>query len=282
MTTRTHAAPGGHVVLAPHADDAVWSVGARLARWAAEGRRTTVVTVFSGPADTVFTGPAETVFTGPAAGPAEASGTWRKTADPRVRQAEDAAACAELGAVLVPLGFTDAALRTGAGGSGFLYSAPRRLLGPRHPADARLLEEVRAALAPLCAGPVTVHAPLAAGGHVDHRLVRGAVEALAPGRTVWYEDFPYRLRGRDHAGLRPRTEPLPAGAVERWLSAAGRYAGQARAHFGSVPALREALLARARGHGDGDGHRLADRHWLPAAGGRPARTAEGGRDPRRA
>ncbi|MEU8551307.1 PIG-L family deacetylase [Streptomyces roseoverticillatus] len=267
MTAGTHPAPGGHVVLAPHADDAVWSVGGRLARWAAEGRRTTVVTVFAGPAE----------------GPADVSGTWREAADPRVRRAEDAAACAELGAVLVPLGFTDAALRTAAGG--FLYSAPRRLLGPRHPADARLLEEVRAALGPLCAGPVTVHAPLAAGGHVDHRLVREAVEALVPGRTVWYEDFPYRLRGRDHAGLLPRAEPLPAGAVERWMSAAGRYASQARAHFGSVPALREALLARARGHGDGgdaDGCRLADRHWLPAAGGPPARTAEGGRDPRRA
>ncbi|MGK5547198.1 PIG-L deacetylase family protein [Streptomyces sp. URMC 127] len=269
MTNGTDSGPGGHVVLAPHADDAVWSAGGRLARWAAEGRRTTVVTVFAGPGG----------------GPAGASGTWREAADPRVRRAEDAAACAELGAVLVRLGFTDAALRTAAGR--FLYASPRRLLGPRHPADARLPEEVRAALEPLCAGPVTVHAPLAAGGHVDHRLVRGAVEALAPGRTVWYEDFPYRLRVRDHAGLLPRTEPLPAAAVERWLSAAGRYTSQARAHFGSVPALREALLARARGHGDDDGSsgcRLADRHWLPAAVPVPvpARTPEGGRDPRSA
>ncbi|MFI1798091.1 PIG-L deacetylase family protein [Streptomyces sp. NPDC020379] len=234
--------PQGPVVLSPHADDAVWSLGGRLARWVAEGLRPTVVTVFAGPA-------------------AGAPGSWRAAADPAVRQAEDRAACAELGVRHVPLDFTDAALRTASGT--YRYASPRRLFGPWHPADLPLLDEVRAALRPLCAGAASVHAPLAAGRHVDHRLVRGAVEALAPARTVFYEDFPYRLRERDHANLRPRTERLPSAAVDRWLTAAGHYTSQAGAHFGGVAALREALLARARAHGGAGGPVHADRHWVP-------------------
>nr|AAD27813.1 unknown [Streptomyces lavendulae]AAD32721.1 MitC [Streptomyces lavendulae] len=242
MSGTPATAPYGPVVLSPHADDAVWSLGGRLARWAAEGPRPTVVTVFAGPA----------------AGKPE---SWRSAADPAVRRAEDRAACAELGVRHVPLGFTDAALRTASGA--YLYASPRRLFGPWHPADLPLLEEVRAALLPLCAGASSVHVPLAAGRHVDHRLVRGAVEPLSPARTVFYEDFPYRLRERDHTNLRPRTERLPSEAVDRWLTAAGHYSSQASAHFGGAAALREALFARARAHGGPGRPGHADRHWVP-------------------
>ncbi|MFC5719506.1 PIG-L deacetylase family protein [Streptomyces gamaensis] len=247
---------GAPVVISPHPDDAVWSLGGRLARWSAEGLRPTVVTVFAGT-------PGER-RPAPAGGPEE----WRDVADPAVRRAEDLAALAELGAARVALGFTDAALRSGSGG--YRYTRPRALFGPPHPADRQVLADVRAALEPLCAAAASVHVPLAAGGHVDHRLVRAAVAALVPEGTVWYEDFPYRLRERDHAGLLPRFAALAPAHLERWLAAAGHYASQARAHFGGVGRLRAALLDRARAHGAAgaapcgtDGPALADRHWVP-------------------
>ena len=50
-------------------------------------------------------------------------------------------------------------------------------------------------------------APLAIGGHVDHRIVhRAARETIAPARLWFYEDFPYagswRVRRRAAAGHR--------------------------------------------------------------------------------
>jgi LmbE family N-acetylglucosaminyl deacetylase len=235
----------GHLVISPHPDDAVWSLGGRLAGWSASGLQYTVVTVFDGPCAVAR----------------ETADPWRQVADPIVRRAENRSALSELGAGHVSLNFTDAALR--ASGGSFRYSRPQRLFGPWHPDDRHLMTEVREALRPLCAAARTVHAPLAAGHHVDHRLTRAAVETLTPANTIWYEDFPYRLRSRDHAGLRPRVESVERAEMDRWLVAAAHYTSQVRALFENVGNLRKELLARACEHAGATGLKYADRHWVP-------------------
>jgi len=238
-----------HLVLSPHADDAVWSVGGRLARWRLDGESCTVVTIFDGDV--------------PAAQDLPDDG-WRSIAEPSLRRREDLAALRRLDCHLVSLGLPDAALRTSGVGADARprYRSARRLFGPIHPADEALIERLREALAPHLATADRVHVPLAAGHHVDHRLVRMAVTNLLPAaRARWYEDFPYLLDPRDHEGLRPVVEPLDATHVQCWMEAAAEYESQAEALLGSTARLRGEVRARAAEHGRSAGFVVADRHW---------------------
>jgi LmbE family N-acetylglucosaminyl deacetylase len=248
---------GAHIVVSPHPDDAVWSLGGRLARWSSLGARVTVVTVFDAPAAAPGTPAARG---GGAGDPADA---WRGIAEPAVRRREDRAALDALGAGHLSLGFTDAALRTSYGT--YRYGSALRVRGRHHPDDAALPEAIGEALRPWCPPGARVHAPLAAGRHVDHVLVRAAVERLGPPDTAWYEDFPYALRARDHHGMTARREPLSAADLDAWLTGATLYASQALALFGGTDALRERLLARVRTPGSAARPPYADRYWLRPA-----------------
>ena len=247
-----------HLVLSPHPDDGVWSLGGRIARWRATGESCAVVTVFDGAPGTV-------------------GEDWRQVAAPEVRREEDRRSLATLGTAHLRLGYPDAALRTSGSGAGarHRYSHPRRLFGPPHADDVALVARLREELAPLIATAAVVHVPLAAGHHVDHRLVRSAVEHIAPATTQWYEDFPYPLGRRDHEGLRPVSDPLDPADVAAWTGAAGLHASQALALLGGTQQLHRALLERAERNGREAGVRWADRYWVralvPSAhpGGRP-------------
>jgi hypothetical protein len=105
-----------------------------------------------------------------------------------------------------------------------------------------------------------VHAPLAAGRHVDHRLVRQAATLLADrgARVCFYEDFPYRLRPADHEGLRPAHSPVD---LLGWLRAAGEYHSQVATLFDSVEKFEAALRARALEHAQETPWGHAERFW---------------------
>ncbi|MFD5492544.1 PIG-L deacetylase family protein [Streptomyces sp. GDS52] len=283
---------GAHVVVSPHPDDAVWSLGGRLARWVARGVPVTVVTVFDGPAIAGARGdgvPAGDVRAGgaradgaraaapatdgarPARDAADAKtpgathdrDAWRSIARPALRRREDRAALTLLGAAHVSLGFTDAALRTS--GDRYRYSSALRVRGPRHADDAPLADELGAALRSCCPPGTRVHGPLAAGRHVDHVLVREAVERLGRPDTAWYEDFPYPLRHRDHEGMAAGFTPLTSAEIDTWLAGAAVYASQAQALFDGTDRLRETLLARVRAHGTAARLPYAERFWLRSA-----------------
>ncbi|GAA4855917.1 PIG-L deacetylase family protein [Saccharopolyspora rosea] len=226
-----------HVVLAPHADDAVWSVGGRIAEWVGRGERVTVVTAFDG------------------AGPVPAQG-WRAVAEPRLRRRENAAALRLLGTRAVSAGLPEAALRGDDGAP--RYRTPRAVLGPVHERDRALPGVLADAVREQVAGAL-LHVPLAAGHHVDHVLTRRAAELLDDVRIAYYEDFPYRLRARDHRGLRGERVPVEVGT---WLRAAREYRSQIAALFGSTVDFEGELLARARDRAVGTGWRYADRFWF--------------------
>jgi LmbE family N-acetylglucosaminyl deacetylase len=233
------------LVLSPHPDDAVWSVGGCLAEWAARGDRVVVLTAFDGD---------------PPPGPAPVG--WRAVADPAVRRAEDARARGCLGVAGVSLGLSDAALRRSGGRPS--YPSRLSLFGPPADADEDLLAPIAAAahdlLDRLGAG-TRLYAPLAAGRHVDHQLARAAVADDVPPATItWYEDFPYRLARRDVVGLRPQYEPVRLGD---WLAAAACYPSQAGALLGGVEPLARALCERAVAHGGAAGREYATRLWVP-------------------
>lgn len=171
--------------LSPHADDVVLSCpGAVLA-----ARRAILLTVFG---------------------------------DDPVRQAEDHAAAAILGAEVVHAGLPEAPQRSAR------HRSLSGLLGARSaqlPGLVASLHDLVRALR-----PARVWAPLGVGGHVDHRLVYEAARTLSA--PVWlYEDRPYALlEGAVAARWRQLGHDVPfdlraaraALATSPWVSAFGR------------------------------------------------------------
>ncbi|QUX26936.1 PIG-L family deacetylase [Nocardiopsis akebiae] len=235
-----------HLVLSPHPDDAVWSLGARIARWRREGARVLVLTVFDGPDPDPVPGGASRALSAP----------------PSARRAEDRAALSLLGLAPHSLGLADAAARRSDGVP--RYPSVTRLFSTPHPDDAALVDRIAEAIARHRDGGTLVHAPLAAGDHVDHRLTRAAVERAGVGAPAWYEDFPYTVRARHRQGLARRASALTEADTEVWLEAARCYTSQARSLFGGTDALTAALRERARPREGDDPARPHAHHWVRA------------------
>jgi LmbE family N-acetylglucosaminyl deacetylase len=160
------------LIVSPHLDDAVLSVGGSIAAWTAAGERVVIATVYT-------------------AGPALADVTpsMRKFADYRARCAEDAAALAVVGAEHRWLGQIERAFR------------PPFLTGwsffttPKDRAGFPTLDAVSRALDPLFEpAPDRILIPLGIGNHIDHveTLIAATGRAAAHGlldRVWFYEDF---------------------------------------------------------------------------------------------
>ncbi len=225
------------VVLSPHFDDAVLSCGGWIA---AQRRGGEVVRVW-----TVMAGLPKADDLSPLA--AAVHSDWPSAAPREMvirRRQEDREALSRLGAEVRFLPWADCIYRQGPAGE-WLYAD---LFTRPAPADAPLVDGLRRRLEALPA-EVRVLAPLAVGGHVDHRLVRQAAEQAA--RPCWYyADLPYALRHPDSleaatAGMSALRLPLREEEVSHWLAAAAAYRSQMAALFGSPEAMRRELRAWA-------------------------------------
>ena len=163
------------LVLSPHLDDAVLSLGGAIAAWTAAGERVVIATVYT-------------------AGPplAEVAPEMHVFADYATRLAEDDAACATLGAEVVRLGLVERAFRPPFLTDFAYFTTPAERAG-------LALAPVRAALDAVALDAARIVIPLGVGNHVDHvaTLVAGTDWALARGLAdqLWfYEDF-YALAG---------------------------------------------------------------------------------------
>lgn len=212
--------------LSPHLDDAAFSCGGQIHAAAHAGKRVLVVSFHT--AD-------------PPAGELSdlalyLHGEWGLGPEVmEVRREEDRKACAVLGAELRHEPLTDALYRRGSGGEPY-YDSPSALRGP--PAEEDLahldaLAQVMQALPPAD----RVYAPLAAGGHVDHRLTRRAAENVFGRLLEYYEDYPY-VRSRvvlaKALGLRPwcfRTVDLDEDDLAAKIRAIACYATQLSTAF---------------------------------------------------
>jgi LmbE family N-acetylglucosaminyl deacetylase len=169
-----------HLYISPHLDDAVLSCGGRMWRQTQAGERVLVVTIFAG-------APASDLPLSPFARALHA--LWGLADPVAARREEDAAALARLGAEGVYWPYVDCIYRQAADGR-LIYDSEEALFGEVHPADGGLIAELAGRLRTLVAEQaVAIYAPLAVGRHVDHQIVRRAVEGLE-GMT-YYEDYPY-------------------------------------------------------------------------------------------
>lgn len=174
------------IYLSPHLDDAVYSCGARIFTQRSAGQHVLVISVFTGsPPDEELT-----EFT------RELKSRWGGVSDINaVRRAEDQAAAVSLGFDYRHLPWLDCVYRQEPRTLVALYPTVEHIFGDIHPAEAELPAELLAQFLACCADwhQATVYAPLAAGHHVDHLLVRqAALDWQRLGAEVlFYEDYPY-------------------------------------------------------------------------------------------
>lgn len=187
------------IVLSPHLDDAVLSLGAAIAGWAAAGRRVEVWTVYTAGPPLQDIDPAQRPF-----------------GDYATRRAEDEAALGLLGAAARHCGVWERLWRDPpVRGVTAVFRTPPAVSG------FAALDRVRAIASEAIARPgADVLAPLGVGGHVDHVELalaawQAAEEAGGPRRVTFYEDF-YALSERAR-----RRHPVTARAPRRLRDSPG-------------------------------------------------------------
>jgi LmbE family N-acetylglucosaminyl deacetylase len=206
------------LVVSPHPDDAVLSLGALIASTGA-----TVANVFS-----VETWSPRRFY------------AERPELTARLVIAEEEAACRVLGAAVEFLGFEDAPLR------GVPADATIGVAETAETWRARLgsplVREVADALRNRCAAAETVYAPAGVGGHVDHLTCLAAVARLVGDG----EDLPYAIMDRSP---RPPPDEVRTAGEEAWLA-------KSEALRAYRVQLRSGMRPRVMAHGRSLGERL--------------------------
>ena len=242
---------GEHIYLSPHLDDAVLSCGGQIAGQTRAGERVTVVTAFAGDPPSPLS-----IFAG------LLHERWGLGDDaPAARRAEDRAALALLGAVPLHWELPDCIYRTAPDGTP-LYPDPAALWGPLQAADGSLADGLARRIATL-PETATLWAPLGAGGHVDHCLLRRAAEAA--GRPLYcYEEYPYAEtpqmveRALGDGPWMPRLTFLDEEALAAKIAAAACYRSQISTFWADVDDMAARIRAYALQVGEG---RPAERAW---------------------
>lgn len=183
--------PDGLIIVSPHLDDAILSLGASIAYATGQGRRVTVLTVFAGDPQSEL----------PAGGWDGRGGFATEGDAVRTRRAEDDAACAVVGAVPARLSLSEVD-----------YSG------------ARDEEEVWGAVREAVSGAQAVLLPGFPLTNPDHALLADVClrRGLACARIGLYAEQPYRFWERRRFPRPVAPPPVGAmGAIDRWTNPAG-------------------------------------------------------------
>jgi LmbE family N-acetylglucosaminyl deacetylase len=219
------------VIVSPHPDDAVLALGACIPAWVRQGVSVHVVTVFDGPPRGELT-------------IAATEDRRRYSSDPvPLRRAEDAEAVSLLGATLESVGMEELVYRYRVDGAPRLQGLDD-LYGPLTTDDNSVVDAVASLLAPWATADVTVHVPMAIGGHSDHRVVRVAAER-ALSEFELYDDMPYAIR-EGHPGPSVAWPDITEADVELWVSAVKLYRSQMVPLFEAMPDWEPRFRAYAR------------------------------------
>ncbi|MFI1224658.1 MULTISPECIES: PIG-L deacetylase family protein [unclassified Streptomyces] len=193
------------LVVSPHLDDAVLSMGARIHDLASQGAEVVVHTMFAGIPPLPYAPVAEYFHY-----------TWKLDTEPiQHRREEDRAAVTLLGAEVSHGSFLDAIYRRLPGGEWLID-----IDGPMVQGSEQAEPELCLGMAELVTELVELHQPdtvftcAAVGNHIDHRRTRDAVVTAVAGKVpvLCWEDLPYGLQGSDAPALPKGAIRLPARA----------------------------------------------------------------------
>ncbi|HXO41635.1 MAG TPA: PIG-L family deacetylase [Thermoanaerobaculia bacterium] len=228
------------IFLSPHLDDVTFSCGGQIAALTAVGEAVLVVTLAAGdPPPGPLSDLARSVHRRWGAGDVMAH-----------RRDEDAEACRILGCDSLHLDLPDGIYRRDSGTGRPLYETTRSLYGAVHPVDAAIVGPLSERLDRLLQRGRLL-APLAVGGHVDHRLARAVAERWRGQAVVYYEDYPYaEMPGALEDVLGDREEwssevvTLGDEALRTKVRASGAYSSQVAAGDFVIFSLRQAAYAK--------------------------------------
>jgi LmbE family N-acetylglucosaminyl deacetylase len=251
-----------HVYLSPHPDDVILSCGGLIWQQAQRGESVAVVTVFGASPP-----PGETLS--PFA--RSLHDRWQRSAQagvdfsdpPAVRRAEDVQAFEALSdsVQVVHLPLLDCIYRMHPLTGEALYASEEGIFGLAHPSDPawEALSE-----APLLPDGATLYVSLAVGHHIDHQLLRVAVEGwgLPADRLRYYEDYPYVTKpGALEAALgkregwAPLVVPMPEAALQAKIVAAAQHNSQISTFWPNLEQMAAALHVQA-------GRTGGERFWV--------------------
>ncbi len=225
------------IYLSPHADDVALSCGGLVWEQASAGEKVTVWTICAGdPPDPPFSPFAEMLHR-----------RWQTGPDAvQHRRQEDCQSCARMGASVEQFSLPDCIYRQDAEKTFFLYAAEEAILGPIHPAEAPLVETLRAEIERRIPPQASLVCPMSLGGHVDHRLTFAAASRYS-GNLWFYADFPYILRAREQlaekeaAGWRKTVFSVSSAGLSAWQDAVAAHASQISTFWPDLDAMGLAL-----------------------------------------
>ena len=236
------------IYLSPHYDDVALSCGGLLWEQAKDGEDVSVWTICASEAPSGNLSPfAQSLHERWESGPSATA----------LRRSEDLRSCQLLGAEARHFGILDCIYRRDAGSGLHLYASEEALFGELHPLEETLVAQLAEVLAGEIPPGAQVVAPLAVGGHVDHRLVQQAAARLD--LPVWhYADYPYiefagqaewvRLAQREHVDMEVSNPGL-----QTWISSIAAHTSQVSTFWPDLEAMAQAIMAY---HGRVGGVRL--------------------------
>lgn len=240
------------VYLSPHLDDVALSCGGLIWEQAQSSESVRIITICAGdPPAGVLSPFAQSLHDRWQAGPMAMA----------QRRQEDRLSGQILGAGIEHLAIPDCVYRQDEESGEHLYTSEESLFGPIHPAEKGLMAYISQILGELVPGQAKLVCPLALGGHVDHKLTRGAAEKL--NRELWYyADFPYAqkvarfLQQYERVGWRWQNHPISADGLTAWQDAIAAHASQISTFWSKIDDMRRELAAYREEQG---GIRL----WMP-------------------
>jgi LmbE family N-acetylglucosaminyl deacetylase len=247
------------LVVSPHLDDGVLSIGGTLAQLASAGSLILVATMFTGPPPAPLSPAAHAFHT--QCGLGDDAMLWR--------QAEDQRACRTIGAAHWHAGLPEALYRVDQRGL-HRYPDGRAIFNADPHAEPDTIDAVEHATQNLLdqLHPDLVIAPLGVGGHIDHTITHIALQRrdIPPDRLRWYEDLPYalyeHLTGWEDThtnGLIPDLVLLNESDIHLKLEAIASYTSQLAILWHNQAPWRHQLGNYARHIGRGQ---PAERLWL--------------------
>ncbi len=224
------------IYLSPHLDDAVLSAGGLIYEQSKAGIPVEIWSFMCGfPDESNLTDFAKMLHT------VWGTGTAEETT--RLRREEDKKAAAIVGARAVHFDFLDCIYRRGRNGDA-LYTD---IYAPPHEAEADLPAQIAQTMIAWLKPDDKVVCQLGIGSHVDHVILRKAVEMLK--RPLIYDaDIPYLLKNPQELsqrtdGMKVSSQPVSEAALKVWMEAIEAYSSQISSLFEDRETMREKIRA---------------------------------------
>jgi LmbE family N-acetylglucosaminyl deacetylase len=238
------------IYISPHFDDAVLSCGGLIWEQTHTGIPVEIWTICAGNPPSGPPSPFSQVM----------YDSW-KTGGPEEtvarRRIEDQNACRRVGALAVHFPVPDCIYRRSKTGS-LLYE--QGIFGSLNPRDTEVVDEVVSLISDKISQYDVLVCPLSIGLHVDHRIVRTALERL--NRPLWYyADIPYLFNLPDSLprathGLSVKNFYVSREGLQAWQESIAAHKSQIRVLFEDEADMRQKIRQYAKKY---DGLRLWER-----------------------